>query len=297
MAATLDLAAGDARLGLAPGLGGAITRFTWRGRDVLRPSAPDLADVRGTACYPLVPYSNRIRDARLCFGGRSYTLARNFGDHPHAIHGVGWQRPWRIVARTEDHAALELVHDAADDAGRRAWPWAFRAVQSLDLRPGGLQVTLLIESRADEPFPFGLGWHPFFPKSARTSLRFAADSVWRNDATQIPVERTTVPPPWRFDTPRPLDDVVLDQVFNDWTGSVALVQPDGGIEVALAADRACGRLVVYAPAQRDFVALEPVTHETDAFNRAADGAVNTGMRILRPGEGFSCTMRLEIAPR
>ena len=38
----------------------------------------------------------------------------------------------------------------------------------------------------------------------------------------------------------------------------------------LYADRACSRLVVYAPAQAPFVALEPVTHDTDAFNRVME---------------------------
>jgi galactose mutarotase-like enzyme len=93
----IELAAHDATLQIAPELGGAIASFVVRGRPMLRPT-PDAAlderDVRRTACYPLVPYSNRIRNAKLRFAGRDFVLARNFGTHPHAIHGVGWQRPW-----------------------------------------------------------------------------------------------------------------------------------------------------------------------------------------------------------
>jgi hypothetical protein len=58
------------------------------------------------------------------------------------------------------------------------------------------------------------------------------------------------------------------------------------------ADRALAFCVVYAPADEPVVAVEPVTHETDAFNREAAGARGTGMRVLRPGEAFSCTMRI-----
>jgi aldose 1-epimerase len=53
---------------------------------------------------------------------------------------------------------------------------------------------------------------------------------------------------------------------------------------------------VYAPPGRGFVAVEPVTHQTDAFNRAAAGAPDTGTRILAPGQSFSCTMRLTVHP-
>ena len=61
------------------------------------------------------------------------------------------------------------------------------------------------------------------------------------------------------------------------------------------ADSTCDRLVVYAPTGCDFVAVEPVTHETDAFNRTASGAQGTGMRVLAPGAAYSCTMRIAAA--
>ena len=111
------------------------------------------------------------------------------------------------------------------------------------------------------------------------------------------IRRTAIPPEWRFDTARPLGAAALDNVFNGWTGHAEVSHGDEAF-IALDADTACDRLVVYAPPGRDFVCLEPVTHETDAFNRAAAGAVDTGMRVLGPGESFSCTMRLAVvAPR
>src|SRR5438552_19144770 len=91
----LMLGAGDAQVELAPATGGALAGFTYRGVDVLRPTPADVraeGNVRGHACYPLVPYSNRIANARLTLDGRAYTLRKNFGEHPHSIHGVGWQR-------------------------------------------------------------------------------------------------------------------------------------------------------------------------------------------------------------
>src|SRR5512144_2694183 len=94
------LRTGCAELEVVPAIGGGVARFTVAGIDVVR-AATDQAiaagDVRALACYPLVPYSNRIDNARLAVGGRACALSRNFGAHPHAIHGVGWQRPWRVV--------------------------------------------------------------------------------------------------------------------------------------------------------------------------------------------------------
>jgi aldose 1-epimerase len=300
----LDLATPNARVRLAPHVGGAIASFTFREQPVLRetpPAALAAGDVRATACYPLVPYSNRIRDARLRHDGRTFVLARNFGSHPHAIHGVGWQRAWSVIEASTRHAQVALAHDAnGDDAA--AWPWPFRATQTFRLsedanepRAVRLVVTLTLANTGREPFPFGLGWHPFFVRDAATRIAFRARQVWHNDATQLPQRLAAIPRTWRFDRPRETGDVALDNVFVGWSGTASIHQPATATVTTLDADSACSRLVFYAPAHAPFVALEPVTHDTDAFNRAVDGAANTGMRILPPGAAFSCTMRVAVA--
>jgi aldose 1-epimerase len=294
----IELVAGAARVTLLPGIGGAVASFTWRERDVLRPMPAEAiaaGNVRLAACYPLVPYSNRIRDAHLRFAGADHVLARNFGDHPHAIHGVGWQRAWDIDRATPTSVVMTCEHDACGGSVR-AWPWSFRATQSFDLAAGDvsahLTATLTIANAGDVPFPFGLGWHPFFPRDASTTLRFDTRDVWLNDATQLPVERVAAVNAWNFSTPRDPGTSTLDNVFGGWRGIAVIDTQARGITTTIAADSACGRLVVYAPEGREFIAVEPVTHETDAFNRAGKGAADTGMRLLRPGEAFSCTMRI-----
>ena len=123
---------GDARVDVAAELGGAIVSYTWRQRPVLRPtpaSALATRNVRLASCYPLVPYSTRIRNAMLSFRGREYALDA-LGTHAHAIH-VGWQRAWSIDAVEANRAQLTLAHDLAPTA--QAWPWPFRATQTFEL--------------------------------------------------------------------------------------------------------------------------------------------------------------------
>ena len=296
---SLELTAGAARVGLLPGLGGSIKAFTLRERAVLR-STPDEAlagsNVRLTSSYPLVPYSNRIRDARLAFDGLEMILTRNFGASPHAIHGVGWQRAWTLQAATSTRATLTLEH-RAQGGDASAWPWPFRAVQTFDLTSSDEQhalliTTLTIENVDAQAFPFGLGWHPFFPRDSSTTLQFAATGVWTNDATEMPAKRLDAIGDWSFNTPRTFGDATVDNLFTGWTGMATLASMEQGLATTIEADSACDRLVVYAPAGRDFVAVEPVTHETDAFNRAATGAQGTGIRVLAPGAAYSCTMRI-----
>lgn len=304
MAHTVSLALGRARVDLAPEAGGAIAGFTFDGVDVLRPTPPAArvaGDVRAHACYPLVPYSNRIANALLAVDGRTVQLERNFGDHPHSIHGVGWQRAWRVVGHDAESALLEFEHTAAG-ADARAWPWPFRATQWFGLSPhaGGVALTvkLALANTGDVPFPFGLGLHPFFPRTATTALDFDVAAVWENDSTLLPVRRVAILPESRQgllsarQTGNSVD--TIDNVFTDWKGVALLTDPARPFDVGIAGDRAAGFVVVYAPAGRDFVAVEPVTHITDAFNRAARGDAGTGTRILAAGAGFSCTIRIFV---
>ena len=49
-----------------------------------------------------------------------------------------------------------------------------------------------------------------------------------------------------------------------------------------------GRLIVFVPPGQPFFAVEPVSHDTDAFNRpGAQG----GLRVLAPGETLQGEMR------
>jgi aldose 1-epimerase len=159
----IPLRADRACAGIAPTLGGSLTCFHWSDggerHDWLRPASPD--DLRaGTAdrlaCFPLVPFSNRIRDGRFRFGRHAVQLPLNQLPQPHAEHGHGWQAAWRVVARTDDGVTLDYEH-AAD-----AWPFPYRAQQAIELTSDELRVTLSIENRGTEAMPAGWASIPTF---------------------------------------------------------------------------------------------------------------------------------------
>lgn len=298
MPATLELRAGAARLLLAPEVGGAIAAYEWRGEPVLRPTsgtARAAGDVGGFASYPLLPFSNRIADARLHWARSTYRLQRHLAGERHAIHGNAWRRVWSVAERAPAWAKLELVHRASGQ-GAVEWPFDYRAQQTFELAPDQLALTLSLTNSGGVPFPCGLGWHPFFPRNAATALRFTATGVWLTDPTRLPTRLDPVPPQWDFGTPRALAASVLDNCFVGWRPPATIAWPDRGLRVDMRADAACGYLVVFVPAGGDFLAVEPVTHMTDAFNRAAAGASATGTRLLAPGETFSCTMHIRVSP-
>ena len=87
---------------IKPELGGCIAGMWLGDIPVLRSTpAQDLHSVRQAASYPLVPFSNRVGQASLQWQGTSHPLVKNWAPDPHAIHGVGWERPWNVLEATE----------------------------------------------------------------------------------------------------------------------------------------------------------------------------------------------------
>jgi aldose 1-epimerase len=288
----LGLRAGDLALDLAPDSGGIIAGF--RHRDTLLMRAPDLAEIaarnpRGGASWPLVPYSNRIRDGRFPWHGRVIELARDHLSGDHAIHGNGWRRPWQVVSADAAHAVLAQRHTPDG-----FWPFAYHARQDFALTPDGFALTMSVENTGDEAMPAGLGHHPYFRRAADTRLQVGLGEMWDGDAARFPRRRVTVPEAFDFRTARPVDPIDLDAVFVGWTRPARIEWPDAGLALEIAADPLYGRLVVFIPPGRDVFAVEPVSHDTDAMNRAPDA--DHGLVRLAPGATLAGRMTFRVMP-
>ena len=263
---------------LLPSLGGAIDYLRHGGRDVLRPTPPDPADALETACFPLVPFANRIAHGRFEFAGRRYQLPLNFGDHPHNLHGLGWQAAWDVVTSGIDHVVLRHEHGGGD-----AWRWPYRAEQHLSLAPGAMVAQLSLTNLSEQAMPAGLGFHPYFPMNAATRLRFAADRMWQVDPTLLPTAPVAADhfADWAAGAAA-AGDRLIDNSFDGWHGSSIVEQANGSCRLEA---HGAPVLHLYRPAGGAFFCIEPVSHLPDAIN-------NGGMRSLMPRETQTLRMSL-----
>ncbi len=286
----VELTDGDARVLVAPGAGGSIARFTWRGLDILRPATDEALAARrarDTGCYPLVPYSNRIGHARLRAGSRTHVLRPNSPPEPHAMHGVGWQRAWRVAKATATR--VEMTLSQVPDAD---WPFRFACTMTLALAGARLEAHLELANTDDVPFPAGLGFHPFFPAPAGTRLETGWDHWWSVDEAHLPVSRGPVPPEADFRAGRAVDGWRVDNPFGGWCREATLTYASHATR--LTASEALDHAVVYSPGDGRFIAIEPVSHTIDAFALSADGIGGTGTRYLAAGESWRVGMAIEV---
>lgn len=272
------------RCDLAPALGGSIAGLWLDDIPVLRSTpGPALQQASAAGSYPLVPFSNRIGHASFSWAGRRHTLTANGAPEPHAIHGVGWQRPWTVLLAEARQAHLAYIHQA--DA---AWPFAFAAEQVFELSDQGLALRMTLTNQSHWPMPAGLGMHPNFVKRPDSHLRFAATGRWEMDAGRLPTHRL---PATGLDTDCAALDV--DHCYDGLTGDVTLRDALLRTRIRSSLDR----LVVFTNPGRDFVAIEPVSHVNNAVQlvqRADLSAATLGLRELQPGESMTANMHIQV---
>jgi aldose 1-epimerase len=280
MTAPLELRNAALHLSLRPDLGGCIEGLWHHALPVLRSSAPGtLQNVRDCASYPLVPFSNRVAQARLEWKGTSHPLVKNFGTEAHSIHGVGWQRAWQVLDADASFAMLSLEHKPSS-----AWPFAFDASQTFRLKDDTLELTMSITNQSAGDAPVGLGWHPYFVKRARSRMAFAATGRWEMGDDKIPTGRSPVS---GLDADCAYLDV--DHCFDGWNGTLHL--RDELFHMTLSSS--LRRLVVYTTPEKDFVAIEPVSHVNNAMNQSTR-AQELGVEVLSAGQSWSASMNLKI---
>ncbi len=276
----VELRAGDLRLAMRPDLGGCLAGL-WLGDCPVMVSAEaaELKQSRPSASYPLVPYSNRVGWAHFRWHGHDYKTQPNFLPSPHSVHGMGWQRPWQVTAATETSAQLALDH-----AGDADWPFAFRAEQTAELSPNALTLRMAITNTDKRPAPVGLGWHPYFPKRARSRLHIELSDRWESDpATALPTRRVAQP-----GIDGDVAHLSFDHCFEGWQGAARLRDE----KLSLKLSSSLPYLVVYTPQDKPYYCVEPVSHVSNAIQMAEP--LSHGLRELQPGERFEAWMKLDV---
>ncbi len=292
----MELRCGLARLRLLPHAGGRVSAFRLvdgaRGAvDVLHPYPDDVFDPVHWAkggIYPLIPYSNRIANARLSVGGEALPLRAHPDAAPHTLHGNAQAQAWvaEPVESSNANTALLRLNSPASDA----WPWQYEAAQHFKLEASSLTITLTLTNRDSRAMPAGIGLHPYFRHHTEAAIGYTASDICPTDAAFLPLgSARPLQNSEQADPPRRLVAGTMTDYLGGWNGqaSVELPSTPPGAVLAIEADPVFGHLVVHRPDSGAYLCLEPVTHVANGFNLAAQGVLGTGTRLLLPGESIT----------
>jgi aldose 1-epimerase len=280
------------RLQLAPELGGSVAAWYWKlGNNwspLFRPWDGRSDDRYTLACFPLVPWSNRITEGGFEQDGAFYPVKTNRADEPYPIHGDGWLQAWQVAEQTPDRIKLSLESHGFDGN-----PYHYRSTQSFALLENGLQIDLTVTNIGAKALPFGLGLHPYFVRNSQTLLQMKTEGVWLSGSDPIPTALTTAfPDTWDYNAPASLEGSLIDNCFTGWNGKATVTYPDRGLALTMQMFDCNGYSLMYRPPGGDFFCLEPITHPIDAFHMPD----RPGLAILSTNDSLALRTKFLIRP-
>ncbi|GHF46213.1 aldose 1-epimerase [Deinococcus metalli] len=290
------ISSGALTLEVLPEVGASILNLrAASGRPVMRPVK--LADVQTSsqcASFTLLPFSNRVRDARFAFGGTEHQLKVTTKDGL-TQHGDVRNRPWTVTRVSDAGLRCDFDSRAFPDIN---WPWAFTARVEYTLHGPHLDTSVTLTNADTTPMPAGMGLHPYFTRrdgATDPTVTFDAALAYDTDDRALPLGAArTLRPDEDYRVPAPVGERTIDRTYTAWDGVAHLDW--GGRGLTLTADSAFSHLVVFT-APDGSLALEPTSHATDAFNLAARGVGGVDMRVLAPGQSLAGAVRLTLEGR
>jgi len=296
-ASARKLAAGDLEAVFLPGHGMLGASLRHRGVELLgRVDNLEGAAAKGaTAGIPLLhPWANRLLGPRYRAAGREVILDPSSpllhrDEHGLPIHGVPWSRlVWEVIEGGPDRLAARLEWTRSELLA--VFPFPHRLELSATLRPDGLLLETTLIGGPDGPAPVSFGFHPYLglAGSSRDDWRLELPAMRRLvlDQRGIPTGRDE--PFAGLDAP--LGEIDLDDGFALLDERASLAVAGGGRRIAVEFLSGFPYAQVFAPKDKDYIALEPMTAPTGALTSGR------GLRLVQPGARFEAAFRIRIDP-
>src|SRR5688572_2008922 len=209
-------------------------------------------------------------------------------------HGFARRSKWRVTEVNASRVTMEL---SDSEESRRAYPFAFRAEITYELREGRLHYREVVENRGDGEMPFSTGIHPYLPvpivpSGARNECyvelpdarRVITDDQWQTWNTE-PFKTRQLP----------VREDVSGTLFLTGlaTPEISLIDPKAEVKITLNfAQAPMHRYVaVWSKSTSDpFYCIEPWTALPNSLNRE-----KTELIRLARGETFEAGMWLNVS--
>jgi aldose 1-epimerase len=283
MTVKLRIETDDAIVDVLPQLGGGVATFDLkRGEErlpVFRRWTGESDSPRTFACIAMVPWWARISGGGITLDGTFYPIAPNDPEDAYPLHGDGWRSRWEVMEHAADRAVLSLRSQAVP-------PFDYEATLVYSLAGPALTIELSIRNCADRPLPYGMGLHPWFPRTPDVTLQAKADGTWLEQPPELPKKAAPdpLPPQWDFGRARTLPPEFVDNSFSGWDGFGRIEWPGDRYAVTVEADPNVKIWHFYSlGAQCPIFCFEQVTTVIDAIN-IPGSPEEKGLRVLAPGE-------------
>lgn len=245
----------------------------------------------------LSPWPNRIKDGLYKFRDENYQLAINEKPRNHAIHGLVYNRPFRIEQLDLEAESAKVSLNYTYSGDNPGYPFPFTQKISFQLGKDYLKISIKVINQHQGLIPIGFGWHPYF------NFQVPVDELTLQlpDVQEVLVDDRMIPTGEMIDftdcsTPLLIGNRFLDGCFKLQNPppkvSTRIGCPAKGIDLEIWQETGADKydyVQVFTPKTRDSIAVEPMTCAINAFNN------RQGLNLLKPGEEMEAEFGLKVS--
>jgi len=262
--------------------GARISSLIVGGKTIIK-ELPDFSYSDSYAAAILFPFASRIEKGAYQFDGKTYQLDCNqVGIN--ALHGLVYNKTFTVINQkvTDSTAAVTMVYTETNPP--KGFPFQYALEVTYTLSENNVGIAIKVTNLDTTPFPFTLGWHPYFYTEhlAESVVKFNSHQQVAFDEKLITKELVLFTNEGDF----AIENKHLDDCFvmND-----AVIEFETNeYQVTITSDAAQNYLQMFTPPHRMLIAIEPMTGISNSFNNGI------GLQVLAPAKTYEINWHLSI---
>ena len=263
--------------------GASLQELTLGGKKIIEDLSP-LNYEDSFASSILFPFANRIKDGVYSFNNEAFQLEKNQDDEQNALHGFVYNKMFKIIVKEalSDTAKITLAYNERNKTA--GFPYTYSIQVTYIFNKNTLSLQVKVKNTDSKPFPFTMGWHPYFISDnlSKSTLNFDCDKKLiigdRNITTGIEEVKTKVA--------LNIENKQLDDCWVLNSDKVQFNTPKYQLNFSSSVKE--NFLQAYTPPRLNTIAIEPTTGVSDSFNN------KIGLQTLQPNKEYSITWKINI---
>jgi aldose 1-epimerase len=262
--------------------GARISSLIVGGKTIIK-ELPDFSYSDSYAAAILFPFASRIEKGAYQFDGKTYQLDCNQAGI-NALHGLVYNKTFTVINQkvTDSTAAVTMVYTETNPP--KGFPFQYALEVTYTLSENNVGIAIKVTNLDTTPFPFTLGWHPYFYTEhlAESVVKFNSHQQVAFDEKLITKELVLFTNEGDF----AIENKQLDDCFvmND-----AVIEFETNeYQVTITSDAAQNYLQMFTPPHRMLIAIEPMTGISNSFNNGI------GLQVLAPAKTYEINWHLSI---
>ena len=262
--------------------GGRLQELTLLGKSIMK-EIPDFNYNASYASAVLFPFANRIEKGKYTFNNTKFQLDCN-EKGLNALHGLVYNKKFKIVHKIESssYASVTIAYKELEES--LGFPFKYNIHLTYTLTNDELSLSVTIKNTDINPFPFTLGWHPYFLshdlKNSSLSFNSAKKIKFnKNLITQKVIDEKT-------EKAFKIENKQLDDCFILNSNTIGFKTPNYQLEIST--NQIENYVQLYTPENLPLIAIEPMTGVSNSFNNSI------GLRVLLPNRSYSLKWNVKI---